>query len=404
MHFLLLHHKNAAWAPYVKAYSQLGKLETSGLATIAVESMPQQNAHKSFAELPAPLRRLLFYAKPDLIVCLDDGQRPLRPIFALDVTDHTPATDHWMQRFPNLVGCAVEGIPGAFVMPTALPNRPKFRGVVDPTFFFAYDRVIEIHQTPIYIAQWPSSDGKTCDLDAKFTSLPDSSGADMRATFAFLDVVIDAAIHGQNLKDLMRSRMIIDLRNRLRSVGYQTLPTPARFERLKAVDPTGGPIDGRALATWLRSRSIALPSLPPRLDTRDRYLVYTPQVVPRGKSPAQLRTALLDRIQKHNGDPYMQQPLAFDYLFCRLGATPEERDVSLVLDYSVLTFSDFAAWVSDTWQRSPLQHQNYGAIRRSMPVYSLHLREGLGQVMKSFVRLTAFAADLIVFSDGVLVA
>ncbi len=78
--------------------------------------------------------------------------------------------------------------------------------------------------------------------------------------------------------------------------------------------------------------------------------------------------------------------------------------MSLVLDYSVLSFSDFAGWVESAWQKSPLKHTEYRQIRNKMPIYSLHLREGLGQVMKSFVRLTAFSADLIVFRDGVLVA
>ncbi len=251
MRFVLLHHKNAAWAPYVIANSHLHELRASGAAQIDTISLPQQNAHRGFADLPAPLRRLLFFAKPDLVICLDDGQRPVRPIFALDVTEHTPATDHWMQRFPNLVGCATEGIPGAFVMPTALPNRPNFEGRIDPTFFFAYDRVIEIHQTPVYIAQWPSGDGSTLDLDATFTSLPDSSGVDMQATFDFLNLVIDFATHGRDFRELMRSRMIIDLRNRLRSVGYQTIPEPFQFERLRAVDNSGGPIDGSALSAWL---------------------------------------------------------------------------------------------------------------------------------------------------------
>lgn len=403
MRFVLLHHKNAAWAPYVIGNSQLHKLRDTGAAQIEVTSLPQQNAHQGFAELPGPLRRLLFFAKPDLVICLDDGQRPTRPIFALDVTDHVPATDHWMQRFPNLVGCATEGIPGAFVMPTALPNRPNFRGTIDPAFFFAYDRVIEVHQTPVYIAQWPSRNGSTPDLDATFTSLPDSNGSDMQATFAFLNLVIEFATHGRDFSELMRSRVIIDLRNRLRSVGYQSIPEPSHFERLRAIDDSGGPIDGSALSAWLTRLGLSTPPLPDRLRVRDKYLVYTPQVRARGRTPEQMRTALLKRIQLHNADPYQQQPLAFDYLFCRLGTTPEERDVSLVLDYSVLSFTDFAGWVESAWQKSPLRQTEYRHIRNKMPTYSLHLREGLGQVMKSFIRLTAFSADLIVFRDGVLV-
>ena len=41
-------------------------------------------------------------------------------------------------------------------------------------------------------------------------------------------------------------------------------------------------------------------------------------------------------------------------------------------------------------------------MKSQIPIYTLHLGSGLGQVMKNFVRLYSFAADLIVFSDGIL--
>jgi hypothetical protein len=159
----LLHHQTRKWTDYVSEYSDLKSLVASGLVALQVDSLPGQNASLRFAQLPDSVRRLLFFAKPDLLICMDDGVKPFRPIFAIDVTEHVPARDHWIQRFPNLVGCAQEGIPGAFVIPDDMPNRVPFAGKTDPFFFFAYDRVVEIHQTPIYIARWPSSGG--ADLD-----------------------------------------------------------------------------------------------------------------------------------------------------------------------------------------------------------------------------------------------
>src|SRR5215813_4403980 len=134
----LLHHKTRKWTDYVSEYSDLKALAGSGLVTIEVDSLPGTNASLGFAQLPESVRRLLFFAKPDLLICMDDGVKPVQPIFAIDVTEHVAARDHWIQRFPNLVGCAQEGVPGAFVAPRDMPNRTPFHGKTDPFFFFAY--------------------------------------------------------------------------------------------------------------------------------------------------------------------------------------------------------------------------------------------------------------------------
>jgi len=112
--FLVYHHKNLALAEYVVAYASLKEF-----GEVTTFSLPQQATHPPFAELPPALRRLLFFARPDVVICLDDGSRPVRPIFAFELTNHVPAQDHWMQRFVNLVGCAQESVPGAYVMPFA---------------------------------------------------------------------------------------------------------------------------------------------------------------------------------------------------------------------------------------------------------------------------------------------
>src|SRR6185312_119654 len=150
----LYHHKERSWPDYLKQYSDLDSLVKRRNVDVVITPLPEQNRHLSFARLPESLRRLLFFAKPDVVVTMDDGQKPVQPIFAIDVTEHVAARDHWIQRFPNLVGCAQENVAGAFIAPRDMPHRKGFAGKTDPFFFFAYDRVIEIHQTPIYIAEW----------------------------------------------------------------------------------------------------------------------------------------------------------------------------------------------------------------------------------------------------------
>jgi hypothetical protein len=309
------------------------------------------------------------------------------------------ARDHWMQRFPNLVGCAQEGIPGAFIVPGDMPERDKFAGRKDPFFFFAYDRVVEIHQTPIFIAEWPSSDGRTLDTDSMFPELPPHDSDSIRRVIEFFDQALDWALKGQPLDQLMQSRLFTDLRHELRRVGFEKIPRVSDFERLAVNLPNNRPLTAVEFAEWVEDRGLAIPDdLPERVLRRDAYVVYSPIVSPQADS----RAKLVERIKLHGGDPYGQQPIVFDYLFCRLGPTTYERDRNLVVDLGVLKFEDFASYVTSTWDKSPLKENRMTRVRGKVPIYGLHLNEPLAQVLKGFVRFSAFAADIIVFEDGML--
>lgn len=377
-------------------------LQRNELIDVAIDSLPQQNRSLGFARLPEGVRRLLFFSKPDLVVCLDDGLRPVRAVFAIDATEHVAARDHWIQRFPNLVGCAQEGVPGAFVAPADMPNRPRFAGKTDPFFFFAYDRVMEIHQTPIYIADWTSSDGTILDGDMAFRDLPPHDAPGMRKLFEFFNRVLEAAMKGQDFTSLTRERLIVDLRQELRQAAYRgALPAIRDFDRLTVNMPDNRPLNSDELRDWMVRRGLSLPAgLPDRIVKRNRHIVFSP--LTRVKDPEDARRNLNERIKAKGGDPYTQQPLVFDYLFCRLGPTPWERDANLVIDLTILPFSDFARYVQDVWERSPLRHTEFSKIRNEIPIYTLHLSDRLSLVMKNFVRLYAFAADMIAFRDGLL--
>jgi hypothetical protein len=132
--FIFYHHKNLPLARYVAHYADLQKI-VSG-AKVRFESLPQQSSEDAWAELPFRLRKLLFFARPDVVICLDDGVKPVHPVFAFEITTHVPARDHWLQRFVNLVGCAQEKVPGAYIMPFDMTNHPKFSSSLDSFFFF----------------------------------------------------------------------------------------------------------------------------------------------------------------------------------------------------------------------------------------------------------------------------
>jgi hypothetical protein len=49
-----------------------------------------------------------------------------------------------------------------------------------------------------------------------------------------------------------------------------------------------------------------------------------------------------------------------------------------------------------------MQYTNIKDIEKDVPRYTMALREGEAQVVKNFLRIYAFAADVIVFREGIL--
>jgi hypothetical protein len=283
-----------------------------------------------------------------------------------------------------------------------MPDHPKFPSELDHVFFFAYDRVTEIHETPMFIAEWEVVGGHTTKCDAAYPSLPDRNSPDLKLTFQYLERVIDYAVHGRPLRELYRERLIVDLRNRIRRRAYSELPEISDFKRLKFNMPNERPLTNIEFSGWLAAKGLAVPTdFPERLTKRDKYLIYVPQSDRGTNSLDQLRDKLKVRIKDKGGDPYLGQPLAFDYLFCRLGPSTYERDVSLIIDLSVLKFEDMAEYHKSVWEDSPLRHTDPTKIK-DVPTYTMHLKEGSAQVLKNVLRIYAYAADAIVYRDAII--
>lgn len=400
-HFIIYHHKTRRFAEYIEHYSNIEQLVIDGRAGSEIRNLPDNN-NVAFAELPDELRNLLFFAKPDVVICYDDGTRPIRPVFAFELTNHVPARDHWLQRFNNLVGCAQIGVPGAYVLPFDLSSHPKFPSKLDSAFFYAYDRVMEIHQTPFYIAEWESADRYVLNIDATYADLPVHDSEPISKTLSFLNKVLESAINGTPVNLLLQERMIIDLRDDLRRRAYSPIPKIGDFARLKKNMSNGEFLSWENFQRWLRNKGIVIPdNIPDRIVKRTRNLIFTPIADERGKTQKQLRDSLNIRIKDKGADPYLGQPLAFDYIFCRLGKTPYERDANLIIDLSMLSFEDFSCYHSRVWDSCPLQYNNLADIR-NIPEYTMYLTEGCAQVMKNFIRVYSFTADLIVFNEGLV--
>ncbi len=254
----------------------------------------------------------------------------------------------------------------------------------------------------MFIAEWEVIGGKTTICDKQYPSLPNRQSPDIKLTFEYLEKVIDYASHGRSLQELNRERLIINLRNKIRHRAYVKFPQIKDFDRLSFNHPNNRPLNNKEFSSWLTNKSLKMPNdFPERLTKRDKYLLFVPQSSRGKKTEKQLRANLMVRIEKKGGDPYLGQPLAFDFIFCRLGPTTFERDISLVIDLSVLNFEDLAQYHKKIWENSPLQYTDQKKIT-DIPTYTMYLKEGSAQVLKNVLKIYAFAADVIVYRDTLI--
>ena len=114
-----------------------------------------------------------------------------------------------------------------------------------------------------------------------------------------------------------------------------------------------------------------------------------------------LKETLISRIIAKNGNPYNGMPLAFDFMFCRLGPSTYERDVNLIIDMSEVSYSEFISFAKTIHNSSPIATKG---IPKSDEIsrLSLHLTEGYTHEIKDFIRQYCYAADLLILKDFII--
>jgi hypothetical protein len=385
--------KSRSLAEFLRDLSAL-----SSFTGVAIEALPNNNKGKEFARLSRSVRKLLFFGHPDVILAYDNGIEPEKAVFAWEITDAKPATDHWMQRFPSLVGACELGVPSIFILRFE-SRTPSWSANLESEFFYAYDRVMEIEQIPIYLADWLPDNTGAFAFDSTYPDVPDRNSDSMVDTIEFLNKVIDYSIHGKDFHKLIKERLLVDLRNKLK-VKIHRVPKPEDFNRLTVASATGYS-EWSDVLSYIHSRtSFPLSHVPARLMLRKKSLIFVPR--PQfHKGIRVLKESLLSRIIKRNGNPYNGMPLAFDFMFCRLGPSTYERDVNMIVDMSEISYSDFISFAKNIHNSSPIASSALPASDQISRL-SLHLTEGYTHEIKDFIRQYCYAADLIILSDFII--
>jgi len=383
--------KSRSLAEFLRDLSQL-----KGFAgSVTIESLPNSNVGSEFARLPRSVRNLLFFGHPDVILSYNNGIEPEKAVFAWEITDAKPATDHWMQRFPSLVGACELGVPSVFIL-RFNANTVNWTGHLESEFFYAYDRVMEIEQIPIYLADWLPGASGTFAFDPDYPDVPDRRSDSMVDTLEFLNKVIEYAIHGKDFHNLIRERLLVDLRNKIK-VRIQDVPKPAEYKRLTLGSSTGYNSWSEVEAYIKKRTGFTVTHMPSRIKLRTKSIIFVPRPEFH-KGKRKLKETLISRIIKKNGNPYNGMPLAFDFMFCRLGPTSYERDINLVIDMSEIKYKDFIQFAKSIHDSSPIASKT-PPPKDQISRLSLHLKEGYTHEIKDFIRQYCYAADLIILED-----
>lgn len=315
--------KSRPLAEFLRDLTDLSNKENQ----VKIIALPNLNSQTDFSKLPKSVRDLLYLGHQDVILTFDDQKKPENVIFACEITDAKPAKDHWMQRFPSLVGACMQNAPSVFVMPFEMKTS-TWTGSLKSEFFYAFDRVMDIYQIPIYLANWKQNQNGSLEFDAQYTDVPNRNSEPMQDVISLVNMSMDFAIHGRDFRKLLKQRIVVNLRDKLK-VEIKDIPKPTDYSGLKVYD-------SKAYMSWsdvkkhLKTKINKLPDIPERVIRRDKSLIFVPR--PQGViGNRQLKETLYNRIVKRNGNPYNGMPLAFDFMFCRLGQTPFERDVNKIL-------------------------------------------------------------------------
>lgn len=342
---------------------------------------------ESFAENPELIKQILYLDRPDVIVT---GGYPESPIVGVEVSAEAMTGHDVFQRFGRIVAAAEHGTPFAYIFPRkkwvrrAGSERWDF---CNPLIFLALLRVTRFHDVPALAFDWQADEehgnphrGKLL-CAATDADLPHPESIETKRMFNFIDAAIEHYLQNRPYIEMINSPLFADRERLMWQWFHERGGNTREWSPLTSCEQ----IPTKDLPNYIKTHSsVNNLKLPPHIKARDNTLIYKSQ-------SAQFR-----------GDPYAGSLIALDYLGCRNGPTPQHRHTNLALHFPRLSINE----VVDKAQR---YHANNCALRYDQKqasgnrYYSLHLRDGCRYTKQKEIRMFCAFADLIIFSDGVLI-
>ncbi|MDX5422133.1 MAG: hypothetical protein LPK14_07760 [Hymenobacteraceae bacterium] len=369
------------------------------------------NNARNFHTMPDHIKKILYLDAPDLIV-----EKDTEPLFSVEVSTEAGTGHNAFQRFARLAASVENNVPAFYIYPeAAIITRqgaaPKWDRL-NPLIFKALEDVMSIYRIPALLYYFPSDHrshpeaatspnsrrkGLRFDANRDFAGSPDSTDTEMQAMFQAINETIQAVeqhgvIDGRNR--LLGKRVLLDRRSLMQQeyaakggtldmsplTATIRVPTSYLLNALSAYE--GG---GYAVGELLRSRP--------------ETIIY--------KVDAAFR-----------GDPYPGARAAIDYLLCREGRSFEERRYNLVMawgnvvvDEALETVSvastkasiqDFVSAVQASEGKNLLTKDHSSIPDHEIPRYYMQVRYGSMFSKVKHIRVYAYFADAILFTDGAL--
>lgn len=279
-----------AWVIYADALAEAEwfKARSEAFSTASIE-MIQRNRDDN----PDYVNRLIEYDRPDIILVWDGT-----PKLVLEKTREVPTGHNVGQRFSRLVNAAEENVPAIMFMPARARKHGKYASLcnIPKRLFTSFERMEEIHGTPILLVNWPADDDgeliegghENDELDRLIQDL-------IRHDFNFRE-----SVEAGNIRNRM-----LQIQNGLDDATNELPPSVHIYNTNTYVNQ-------------LQNHFSEEITLPRGFIQREETLVYTIKMTENASN---------------RQDPYVGQQWIYDYQFCRSGISPDDKNRNLVLRF-----------------------------------------------------------------------
>jgi len=306
MSYTIWHDRNVVSAQWFMAgVSKLGLAWTT-------RRIPKPGSAE-FLQLPEQLKTILRLDNVDLFATIPVNGRDT-PVVIMEITSATPHGQHYKQRLSRVIAACQADVPFVYIIPQTKTTASGTYTLSNGAYFIV-QKISSLNQAPAFLYAYPDRSG-TLIHDATHAGHPDLTSASMRDAFRTIRSLISARLAGNSLATWRASTWVVRQENALKARVGGHIPQIANFSAtLTEIDTAD--LGAFLLANtsmnrnWVRK---TLRGFPPRIMTRAKSLIFKPQ----------------GRMFEHSGDPYCGMMAFFDYAFCRIGPTHEDRDKNLI--------------------------------------------------------------------------
>jgi hypothetical protein len=375
---------------------------------------------KNFHQMPDHIKKILYLDAPDIII-----EHNSEPILSIEISKEAGTGHNVFQRFGRLVASVENSVPAVYIYPEAVViGRKNSTGMnyrwdpINPNIFKALESVMRIHQMPALFYYFPSQYNNHLNSNSsilgglpqkglifernivRYPDCPLSTDTEMIELFKLINLVVNRALNSITRPPLLNERLVINRISWMQSEFAKKGGHSARLspETATIIIPT------QVVFDYLMKRGAGVNyQFGELLSKRQETVIYQVDA-------------------NWRADPYPGTLAAVDYLFCRNGKTIEDRDRNLVLAWgnaeldennclkivhhsrriktSVKDFFGSINTVRSSRNKCLLNRGFKQLKSREIPRYYMQTRYGCTFTKSKDIRMYAYFADAILFTDG----